>query len=46
MHCIVFISSLNMTSISSLNIFIIAAFRSLLNPTFGDTQFLFNAFLP
>lgn len=50
MHCTIFIialiNSLNMNSISSLNLFIIAAFKSLLILTSGDTQFLLNAFLP
>lgn len=50
MHCIIFIigliNSLNMTSISSLSMLVIAAFKSLLTPASGDTQFQLNTFLP
>ena len=50
MHCIIFIigliNSLNRTSISSLSMLIIAAFKSLLTPASGDTQFQLNTFLP
>ena len=45
MSCIprvVFVNSYNVTSISSLNTFIIAAFRSMINPTSGgDTVCIF-----
>ena len=48
MHCIIFIigliNSSDMTSISSLSLLVIAAFKSLLTAASGDTQFQLNTF--
>lgn len=50
MYYIIFIiasiNSLKTTSASSLNMFIVAAFKSLPTPASGDAWFLLNAFLP